>query len=87
MQTKNLGKENDNLREQLGELREENSGLVMIHTELQRNHEIEVDDLERRQRHELENMREEHRKEVDRLRFEYSTEDDTVRRQHRQEVD
>jgi septal ring factor EnvC (AmiA/AmiB activator) len=87
MQQKNLGKENDALREELSEIREENSGLVMVQTELQRNHEIEVDDLERKQRYELENLRDDHRREVDRLRRETSTEADEVRRQHRSEID
>jgi hypothetical protein len=87
MQTQNLSKENDNFREQLSDLRDENSGLAILQTELQRNHEIEVDDLERKHRHELENMRDGHRREVDRLRRDTSDEEDTARRQHRQEID
>ena len=87
MQGKNMGKENDALREELFELREVRSGLEFAQTEMQRNHEIEIDDLERKQRHEVENLREEHRKEVDRLRRESGAEQDDVRRVHRQEVD
>jgi kinesin family protein C1 len=87
MQQKNFGLQNESLKEELGELKEENSGLVMIQTELQRNHEIEVDDMERKQRHEVENLREEHRKEVDRLRREASADRDETIRSHRHEVD
>ncbi|KIW02369.1 uncharacterized protein PV09_06192 [Verruconis gallopava] len=87
MTQKNMSKDIDRLREELSELKEENSGLIMVQTELQRNHEIEVDDLERKHRYELENLRDEHRKEIDRLQRETSRETDELRRNHREEID
>jgi kinesin family protein C1 len=77
----------DALRKQLDELKEELSSAKLQAIVDSRNHEIAVDDLERKQRNDVEDIRGEHRREKDQIQRAASAEEENLRKQARDDID
>jgi kinesin family member C1 len=77
----------DNFREKISEAKEQNAATAFAAEEARRTHEIEIDDLERKNRYDLEDIRDQHRIEIDRLRRDAISIEEDIRRETRDELD
>jgi kinesin family protein C1 len=75
------------LRTEKEEIKLRATELAFTAEQTRRLHDGELDDLQRKQRHELDDVREEHRREIERLHRAATNDEESVRKQAKDEVE